>query len=179
MSGVGKSTLGAKLANTLENTTHILADYYLEDKKPEEDWQNYLSNLPVDWELIKKQLSMPVGTKLHAPLYDFMEFKRIEDTSDLHHISSQNTVLDFLYPAPFADVVLVIDVPENERQTRVLKRNRDPEETPWFQYRDRINSTHREILQSHLKHHQKVKFIDNSKQTEDAIIEDIKNWLGI
>ncbi len=124
---VGKSTLRNAVVEALskENCGKVPGDYYLKSKPENVSFFNYFTHDNYDWDLIENMMELPLGETIATPLFDYEKFVRLsENGSDKKFTMRKNNVLDSTYPCPFADLRILITLPEEERKKRVAERGR-------------------------------------------------------
>lgn len=123
--GAGKSTLAKKLAEALgyDMACRVPADYFLRsyNGEPYEEYMN--TPFKVDWELVKKVLTAPIGSRCETPDFDFHKLVRMNRTGGIQFTLRRYVILDSL-PCPFADHLIRIDAPEDLRISRVKERDK-------------------------------------------------------
>ncbi len=129
--GAGKSTLAKKLAEALgyDIACRVPVDYFLKsyNGEPYEEYMN--TPFKFDWELVKKVLSVPIGSRCETPDFDFHKLIRLNRTGGIQFTLRRYIILDSM-PCPFADHLIRLDAPEDLRISRIKERDK----------RDRTNS---------------------------------------
>lgn len=124
-SGSGKSTLAQKLMQVLGSNiaSRVPADYYLKSYN-DEPWEEFISTpFKWDWNLLKKELEKPIGTKCETPDFDFHLLRRKSKTGGIPFTINRYMIIDAL-PYPGADYLIRLEAPEDLRISRVTARDK-------------------------------------------------------
>ena len=123
-SGSGRSTLAKVLVESLghEASVRIPADYYL---VPAPSRAAFLERpLQYDWEPLEHAARALPGNTVITPDFDFETFRRIALVGGRTFIARPVAIIDALYPAPFADVKVLLTAPDAVRRERVRRRDK-------------------------------------------------------
>ncbi|MEO5646459.1 MAG: hypothetical protein ABIO57_01660 [Candidatus Paceibacterota bacterium] len=84
---VGKSTIAKALVDYIgaDKCVRLSLDRYLLSKTENSTVIEYLQN-PVDWELLEKHLSLPIGEVIRTPEFSFESFSRLSVDGGKHLI---------------------------------------------------------------------------------------------
>lgn len=123
--GTGKSQLAKKLVSELgkDIATRIPADYFLKsyNGEPYEDFIN--TPFKFDWDLLRKILTGPIGTKCETPDFDFHLLVRKSKTGGIPFTINRYMVIDSM-PYPYADYLIKLEAPAELRLKRIKERDR-------------------------------------------------------
>jgi uridine kinase len=123
--GAGKSTVALKLVDIIgkDIASRVPADYYLKSYS-DEPFEEFLSKpFKWDWELLRKELLKPIGTKCETPDFDFHLLRRRSKTGGIPFTINRYMIIDAL-PYPRADLLVKIEAPEDLRLARVKARDK-------------------------------------------------------
>lgn len=125
-SGSGKSILAKHLVERLgaEFTVRIPTDYYLKPN-PYPSLAKFMQHpLQYDWELLQAVLDEADGTSITTPIYDFTRFQRLAETGGRPFVLRPIIIMDAMVPYPSADLSFLVQCPMEERQRRIIERDR-------------------------------------------------------
>lgn len=123
--GAGKSTLAKKLAEAIgfDMACRIPVDYFLKSYSGEV-YDEYMNTpFKFDWDLLKKVLSAPIGSRCETPDFDFHKLVRKNKTGGIQFTLRRYVILDSM-PCPFADHLIRLDAPEDLRKSRIKERDK-------------------------------------------------------
>lgn len=123
--GAGKSTLAKKLAEAIgfDMACRVPVDYFLKSYS-QEPYDEYMNTpFKFDWELLKKVISAPIGSRCETPDFDFNKLVRKSKTDGIQFTLRRYVILDSM-PCPFADHLFRLDAPEDLRISRIKERDK-------------------------------------------------------
>lgn len=145
--GAGKSTLAKKLAEAIgfDMACRVPVDYFLKSYS-QEPYDEYM-NTPFkhDWELLKKVISAPIGSRCETPDFDFHKLVRISKTGGIQFTLRRYVILDSMPRPPFADHLIRIDAPEDLRISRIKERDKR-DKTNSYRNWQKMEITAKELL---------------------------------
>lgn len=173
--GAGKSTLAKKLAEAIgyDMACRVPADYYLKsyNGEPYEEYMN--TPFKFDWELMKKTLSVPLGSRCETPDFDFHKLVRKSKTGGIQFTLRRYVILDSM-PCPFADHLIMLDAPEDLRISRIKERDKR-DKTNSYRNWQKMEITAKELDDKKYKYSLILSGFDEPE--ENAI--KIKNYLNL
>lgn len=121
---IGKTTIVKEVEKALgyENCTRISLDKYLKTKDSNEDKLQFLTNDPVDWELILEQITLPVGTQVKRPKYDHNTYIRVGIDEEHETIIREIIIIDGAWPYKDADIKVQLELDSLKRLQRLILR---------------------------------------------------------
>lgn len=125
-SNAGKSQLAKATVQVLGATiaSRIPVDYFLVPHSPESSPEAYFSApMRWDWPLLLSRLALPAGTVTSTPDMDFNTFRRNGDFGGLPFTIRPVMICDAMAPYPESDLVVLLDVPADVRQRRIVERD--------------------------------------------------------
>lgn len=126
-SNAGKSQLAKAAAAQLgpEIASRVPVDYFFVPRPETVSLEVYFSHpLRWDWGLLRERLALPVGTETSTPDVDFVAFKRRADKGGLPLTIRPVMICDAMGPYPQSDLVVLLEVPDEVRRSRVEERDR-------------------------------------------------------
>jgi uridine kinase len=123
--GSGKSTVAKALVDTLgrDIASRIPADYYLKSYNDEPYEEFITAPFKWDWDLLKKELTKPIGIKCETPDFDFRLLRRKSKSGGIPFTLNRYMIIDAM-PYPWADYLIKLEAPEDLRLSRVKARDK-------------------------------------------------------
>lgn len=125
-SNAGKSQLAKATAATLgeEVASRVPVDYFFVPRGPDESLAAFHARpMRWDWPLLRQRFALPVGTATSTPDADFDAFRRNAEEGGLPFTIRPVMLCDAMAPVPGSDLVVVLEVPREERQRRIVERD--------------------------------------------------------
>lgn len=125
-SGAGKSQAAKIVARALgeEHASRVPTDMFLVPRRARESLEAYFSRpMRWDWALLAARLALPFGTATTTPDVDFTAFQRRSDEGGYGFVVRPVMLVDAMGPYPQSDVVVLLEVPREERERRIVERD--------------------------------------------------------
>jgi hypothetical protein len=103
----------------------VPADYFFLPGAEEVSPGHFLERpLEWDWALLRERLALPIGTVTSTPDVDFEAFRRRRDDGGLPFTIRPVMICDAMAAYPESDLVILLHVPDEVRQRRIVERDR-------------------------------------------------------
>lgn len=124
-SGCGKSTIAKELVLQLGEkiSSRIPTDYFLKENIFNSVEEYLARPLEYDWELLEVYLKYGIDTELSSPDFDFVSFKRRNNTGGKIFSIKNIMIIDSMIPYPKSNIFIKIEVPEEVRYQRIIERD--------------------------------------------------------
>jgi uridine kinase len=121
---VGKSTIVKSLIDQLgnQNCTRISIDHYIKTKPKDIDILEFLNSDPIDWDLVKRHINVPLGSTVHRPLFDQDNYVRISDNGGKELQINKLIFIDGAWPYVNADIKVQLNLDSLRRFRRLILR---------------------------------------------------------
>ncbi len=125
-SGSGKSILAKEIVKSIgrDMAVRIPGDSFLKSSKYETFQDFIFSPFQYDWKLVEEILSPRLGTEVHAPLYDFQKYKRVNKTGGASLNIRRYLIIDSIIPYPNADFTFLLSTGAEARKSRLKERDK-------------------------------------------------------